>query len=459
MPDDVTALSRRSLMMAGGATLVGLGTASAQGASGQGASGQGASGQGLPGPERPVDTGKVENGRVSFPNWRGPSDRPAPPPAAPLPPAERVGFAIVGLGRLSLEEILPAFGECRKAKPVALMSGSPDKAKAVAAQYGIKPEAVHGYDGWDALARNPEVKAVYIVTPNALHRDQVIAAAGAGKHVLCEKPMAVSSGEARAMIEACAAAKVKLMIAYRCQYEPCNREVVRLVRSAKYGKVRLIEATNTQTMSLPEQWRLKKALAGGGALPDIGLYCLNGVRALMGEEPVAVQAQVHSPDDALYREVEETVAFTLRFPSGALALCSTSYGAHETRSLKVQAEGGAIDLQNAFAYQGQRLFVGHREGKAEARDERVLGAKNQFALEIDHMATCILENRTPRTPGEEGLQDQILMEAIYEAARTGQTVALKGPERRPSLTDKEKARDQDAKGLDPTRGPEPEEAD
>ncbi|AWN47404.1 gfo/Idh/MocA family oxidoreductase [Methylobacterium terrae] len=449
MPDDVTALSRRSLMMAGGATLVGIGSAAAQGTSGQG----------TPGPERPVDTGKVENGKVTFPNWRGPSDRPSPPPPAPLPPSERVGFAIVGLGRLSLEEILPAFGECRKAKPVALMSGSPDKAKAVAAQHGIRPEAVYGYDGWDALARNPEVKAVYIVTPNALHRDQVIAAAGAGKHVLCEKPMATSAAEARAMIDACATAKVTLMIAYRCQYEPYNREVVHLARSGKYGKVKLIEATNTQTMSLPEQWRMRKALAGGGALPDIGLYCLNGVRALMGEEPVSVQAQVHSVDDPLYREVEETVAFTLRFPSGALALCSTSYGAHETRSLTVQAEGAAIQLQNAFAYQGQRLFLSHREGRAEAREERVLGQKNQFALEIDHMATCILEGRTPRTPGEEGLQDQILMEAIYEAARTGQTVALKPPERSVARGEKDgRAKGPDGKPLDQTRGPEPEDA-
>ncbi|KMO14124.1 Gfo/Idh/MocA family protein [Methylobacterium platani] len=450
MPDDVTALSRRSLMMAGGATLVGIGSAAAQGGAGQG----------TPGPQRPVDTGKVENGKVTFPNWRGPSDRPSAPPPAPLPPAERVGFAVVGLGRLSLEEILPAFGACRKAKPVALMSGSPEKAKAVAAQHGIRPEAVYGYDGWDALARNPEVKAVYIVTPNAVHRDQVIAAAGAGKHVLCEKPMAVSSAEARAMIDACAKAKVKLMIAYRCQYEPYNREVVRLARSEKYGKVKLIEATNTQTMSLPEQWRMKKALAGGGALPDIGLYCLNGVRALTGEEPVSVQAQIHSPDDdPLYREVEETVAFTLRFPSGALALCSTSYGAHETRSLTVQAEGGAIQLQNAFAYQGQRLFLSHREGKAEAKEERVLGEKNQFALEIDHMATCILEDRTPRTPGEEGLQDQILMEAIYEAARTGRSVALKEPERSVAKDEKDRGGTaRDGKPLDRTRGPEPEDA-
>ncbi|MFE1602661.1 Gfo/Idh/MocA family oxidoreductase [Methylobacterium sp. ID0610] len=435
MPDDLTLLSRRTLMLAGGATLAAVGGA------------QGASPPQAAVKPAPVDTGRVENGRVTFPNWRGPSDRPAAPPPAPLPPERRVGFAVVGLGRLSLEEILPAFGQTKKAKLVALLSGSPDKAKLVAAQYGVKPEAVHGYDGFAALARNPEVQAVYIVTPNGLHRDHVLAAAGAGKHVLCEKPMANSAAEARAMIDACATAGVKLMIAYRCQYETHNREVTRLVRGGQYGKPKLIEAVNTQTMSLPEQWRLRRDLAGGGALPDIGLYCLNGVRALLGEEPVAVQAQIRSPEDPLYREVEETVAFTLRFPSGALAQCNTSYGAHETRRLAVQAEGGAITLENAFAYEGQRLILNHREGRSEAREERALPVHNQFALEIDHMATCILEDRSPRTPGEEGLQDQILMEAIYEAARTGGTVALKPPER--TLQ----------KGpLDLTRGPAPEDA-
>ncbi|MDN3622773.1 Gfo/Idh/MocA family protein [Methylobacterium isbiliense] len=433
MPDDLTLLSRRTLMLAGGATLAAMGTAEAAGPSGS----SGAQ----------VDTGRVENGRVTFPNWRGPSDRPSAPPPAPLPPDKRVGFAVVGLGRLSLEELLPAFGQTRKARLAALMSGTPDKARLVAAQYGVRPEAVYGYDGWDALAKNPDVQAVYIVTPNGLHRDHVLAAAGAGKHVLCEKPMANSAAEARAMIDACATAGVKLMIAYRCQYEPYNREVVKLVRSGRYGRAKLVEAVNTQTMSLPEQWRMRQALAGGGALPDIGLYCLNGVRALTGEEPVSVQAQIQSADDPLYREVEETVAFTLRFPSGLIAQCATSYGTHETRSLKVQAEGGGIDLQNAFAYEGQRLILHHREGRAEAREERALAAHDQFALEIDHMASCILENRTPRTPGEEGLQDQILMEAIYEAARTGATVALKPPERTVQ------------KGpLDVTRGPEPEEA-
>ena len=433
MADDDTRLSRRTLLAAGsalaGAAIGGTGAQAAP-----------------PAAAVPADTGAVQGGKVMFPNWRGSGDRPPAPTPAPQPPSQRVGYCVVGLGRLSLDEILPAFGETKRARLAAVMSGSPDKAKLVARQYGLPEDAVYGYDEWDRLKANPDVQAVYVVTPNGVHRDNVVAAAAAGKQVLCEKPMAVSSQECRDMIAACAAANVKLMIAYRCQYEPHNRAVIKLARTGEFGKPRMIQAFNGQTTGLPEQWRLRKALAGGGSLPDIGLYCLNTTRAVLGEEPDLIQAQIHSPpDDPKYREVEETVSFTLHFPSGVIAQCLSSYGVYEARSLTLHTSNASIDLQNAFAYQGQRLFVGHRDGKNAARDERILSPKNQFALEMDHFARCIQENLRPRTPGEEGLQDQVLMEAIYEAARTGAPVKVGPPQGAGT-------------GLDVTRGPEPEEA-
>jgi len=442
MPDndsrDDTALSRRRLLRAGGAGLTGAAIARAS----RGAAAQG----GPPGPAVPADTGAVQGGRVVFPNWRGEGDRPPPPPPAPLPPGKRVGICVVGLGRLSLEEILPALGQSKRARLAAVMSGSPEKARLVAAQHGLPEDAVYGYGDWERLKSDGRVRAVYVVTPNALHHRDVLAAAKAGKHVLCEKPMAVSSAEAREMVAACREAGVKLMIAYRCQYEPYNRALAGLVRSGTMGKARFVQAVNGQTSGLPEQWRLRKALAGGGALPDIGLYCLNGIRALTGEEPVSVQAHVTSPEgDPKFREVEESVTFSLRFPSGLVAQCLTSYGIHEARRMSVHTPAADIVLENAFAYEGQRLYVRHRDGKAVSSDERVLGAKNQFALEIDHFARCVIEDIRPRTPGEEGLQDQVLMEAIYEAARTGQPVEVGPPQ---GL----------GRGLDVTRGPEPEEA-
>lgn len=425
MSDRIDNLSRRTVMAAAGAGLVG---ASIPGPSAAAA------------PSR-IDIGEVRDGKVEFPNWRGDADKPSPPPPAPKPPSERVGFAIVGLGRLSLEEILPAFGETKRARPVALVSGTPAKAKTVAAQYGIKESALYDYGSFDDIAENAEIEAVYVVLPNGMHRDFVLRAAKVGKHVLTEKPMANGSAEAREMIAACEAAKVKLMVAYRCQYEPYNREVVRLFRSGELGRARIIQAANTQTMGPADQWRFDKALAGGGALPDIGLYCLNGSRALTGEEPIEVYATMFSPDgDARYVEVEETISFVARFPSGVVAECSASYGAHEHKDLRIHLEKGTIDLKRAFAYEGQELRIAQRSGKAEAERRMTIGQKNQFALEIDHMAECVRSGRQPRTPGEEGLQDHLVMEAIYQSAREGQPVRL---ERR--------------SGLDVTRGPEPSE--
>jgi len=376
-------------------------------------------------PPEPIDVGSVEGGRVAFENWKGEADKPAPPPPAPMPPGERVGFAIMGLGRLSLEEILPAFAECKRSRAVALVSGSPDKARTVAAQYGIPPGSVYGYDEVARLADNPDVRAVYVVTPNGRHRDDVLAVAAAGKHVLLEKPMANTPDEAREMVAACAKAEVKLMIAYRCQYEPFNREAIRLIRSGELGRPRVLEAVNTQVQGPAGQWRLRAPLAGGGALPDIGLYCLNGVRAMLGEEPVEVFARIVNPEgDARYADIEETAVFMLRFPSGAIANCATSYGAHESKDLRIRLERGWIDLENAFAYRGQRMRVARRKGENEAVEELRIGAKNQFALEIDHFAGCVLTGATPRTPGEEGLQDQVLMEALYRSAREGGPVAI-----------------------------------
>lgn len=256
-------------------------------------------------PPTKVDTGSVEGGKVRFENWRAPADTPSGPPPAPLPPSERVGFAIVGLGRLSLEELLPAFSECKKAKPVALVSGTPDKLKVVARQYGIKESACYDYAGFDRIRDNPEIKAVYIVLPNAMHREFVERAAAAGKHVLCEKPMANSSADARAMVAACEKAAVKLMIAYRIQYETYNRRLAKFVREKTFGRLVGMSATNVQTVAEngAEQWRHKRAMAGGGSLPDIGLYCLNTARFLTGAEPVEVFAwSISPPNDPRFAE-------------------------------------------------------------------------------------------------------------------------------------------------------------
>lgn len=401
-------LSRRGLLAAGSVALAGVGGGAA------------AQGSRVPPPSR-IDVGRTGGGRVTFPSISGEADPAVRPPPTPRPEGERVGFAVVGLGRLSLEELLPAFGETERAKVVALVSGTPEKARLVARQYDVRPDAIYGYDDWDRIRGNREIQAVYVVTPNGLHRRDVLNAAAAGKHVLCEKPMANTSAEARDMIAACERARVKLMIAYRCQYEKNNREAIRLFRSGELGQGRLIEAVNTQIQGDPDQWRLKRALAGGGALPDIGIYCLNSARALTGEEPIEVFGRIwNTPNDPRFREVEDNVIFTLRFPSGVMATCSTSYSAFNSKDLRFRNTTGWVDLEDAFAYRGQRLRRASKEG------ERIpeVPSENQFALEIDHFARCVQEDLRPHTPGEEGLQDHVIMEAIYQSARTGQPVSL-----------------------------------
>jgi len=406
--------ARRSLLKTLGAGTTGLALSAA------------ASAQGLPGPS-PIDTGSVQNGKVVFPPWRGEADSPSAPPPAPLPPEQRVGFAIVGLGRLALEEILPAFAESGQARPVALVSGSPEKMATVARQYGIKPECCYSYADFDKLRDNPEVKAVYIVLPNGMHREYVERAAAAGKHVLCEKPLANSSAEARSMIAACDKAGVQLMVAYRIHYQPHNLRVRQFVQEKTFGRLVGFTAVNVQTThpTAAQQWRHKKALAGGGALPDIGLYCLNTVRLITGQEPVEVYAHVFSPPgDPRYAEVEETVNFSLRFPSGLVAQCLTSYGAREDKWQRLELETASIDMPSAYEYQGQRLLIGQRHGDTKGQTELTLPPKNQFAAEIDHFAECVTQNRRSRTPGEEGLRDHLLMEAIYRSAASGQPVKL-----------------------------------
>jgi len=357
--------------------------------------------------------------------WKSKNDVESAPTPTPLPPDQRIGYAIVGLGHLTLEELLPAIVTCKKSRLSALVSGSPEKLKKVAAQYGVKPQNCYSYDTYDQLKDNPEVDVIYIVLPNGLHKEYVIRGARAGKHILCEKPMANSAAECREMIAACNTAGVKLMVAYRIHYQPHNRKIREMLQGKTYGSTKFIQATNCQSSANPAHWRHKKALAGGGALPDIGLYCVNTNRFILGEEPTEVFAYQHStPNDPLFAEVEEMVSWQMKFPGGVIANCVTNYDSHDNKSYDVFCEKGWMKLENAYAYKGQRLNVAHAEGKTRHINDMVIAENDQFAAEMDHFSDCILNNKRPYSTGEEGLQDHIIMEAIYESARTGRPVKI-----------------------------------
>jgi predicted dehydrogenase len=392
-------------------------------------------------PEAPFDTGQVVDGKVRFGSEGSLIEGGAPFGGPPNqdPPDQRIGFAILGLGRLATENIMPAFGRVKHARLAALISGTPEKARVLAAQYGMPEKQIYGYGDFDRIQNDPSIQAIYVVTPNALHHEFVLKAAAAGKHVLCEKPMAVSSAEAADMVRACAQANRKLMIGYRMQYQPHARELTRIVRSGELGAMKAISGFYGQNMGDPAQWRLHKSIAGGGALYDIGIYCLNGTRFTLGEEPIEVNARiVTNSNDPRFKEVEESVYWTMLFPSGVVATLSTSYAMHSTTNFGAHGDRGLAYMQNAYGYSGQRLFLDNTVNGRHALAEIRFGEPDHFATELDHFALCIRNDVKPRTPGEEGLQDMKIIEAIYQSAASGQIVKLPRIE-----------------GLDTTRGPEP----
>ncbi|HKV42423.1 MAG TPA: Gfo/Idh/MocA family oxidoreductase [Blastocatellia bacterium] len=337
----------------------------------------------------------------------------------PDPPGKKLGWAIVGLGRLAINQILPAFAECDHSRVAALVSGHPDKARKLAARYGVATKNIYNYENYDSLRDNPEVDIIYIVLPNGMHAEYTIRGHQAGKHVLTEKPMANTPADCQAMIDAARKANRKLMVAYRCRYEPFNQAMIKMARDREFGPVQVIVADHGFNIGDPAQWRLKRELAGGGSLMDIGIYSLQAARYITGEEPSEVNAFMYStPGDERFKEVEETITFQLRFPSGALANCTSSYGFAGQNRYRVIGTQGWFELEPATSYTGQRMKI-RRNNVTEERDFR---PRDHFAAEMEHMSECVMRDKTPLTPGEEGLQDLKLMAAIYEAARTGKTV-------------------------------------
>jgi predicted dehydrogenase len=349
------------------------------------------------------------------------------PPNLPLPevPGRRVGWAIVGLGELALGEIMPAFPKAKHSQPVALVSGHPDKAKRVAEAYAIPNDSIYNYDNFDKLAEDKSVEVVYIVLPNSMHAEFTMRALRAGKHVLCEKPMAVSVEECTKMIEAAKEADRLLGVAYRLHSEPMNRKVMEMCAKKQFGVIKTFESSNCQDVKAPNI-RLSADL-GGGPVGDVGVYSINAARYCTGEEPVEVTAIAHQPkDDPRFREVPESVAFTLRFPSGILAHCDCSFGSAESRRYRVHCAKGWIEMDPAFSYRGLRLRTkggDPKKGTAEAT-EHLVEAVNHFTEEMDHFSDCVLHGTKLRTPGEMGLADMRVMTAIYEAIRTGKAVPV-----------------------------------
>ena len=328
----------------------------------------------------------------------------------------KLGFAVVGLGKLSLGEIIPALRTTANCRLAALVSGHPDKARRVAAENGLPEDAIYNYENYDRIARDPRIDVVYIVLPNSMHAEYTIRAFKAGKHVLCEKPMASTVEDAEAMVAAGKAANRQLMIAYRCLTEPLNVEAMRRVRSGSLGKPRLV-ITKMVRQSNPndpsDAWRLDMKMSGGGALADMGIYGISASRYLLNEEPIELRAISQTDkSDPRFKSVEDLYSWEFRFPSGAIAQGSTSFDASDTMSYEVIGEHKRLVADPGCFYGGNRLSL----VQGGERQEIPIHEVDHFAREMDWMADVVRGKAPMLAPGEEGVQDMRLIRAIMDSA-------------------------------------------
>jgi predicted dehydrogenase len=337
-----------------------------------------------------------------------------------------IRYAVVGLGHIAQVAVLPAFAHARRnSRVVALVSDDPAKRKALANKYRI--DGTYSYDEYDACLDH--VDAVYIALPNSLHAEYTVRAARAGVHVLCEKPMAVTTDECQRMIDACRENGVKLMIAYRLHFEELNLKVVDLVRHGRIGEPKFFNSTFAMTVRRNDV-RTKRNM-GGGTLYDIGVYCINAARYLFRAEPKEVMALSVNSGTARLDEIDESTGALLRFDGERVAAFVTSFNAAAVASYRIVGTKGQLRVDPAYEYAEGLAYEMTVNGKTTRRR---VGKRDQFAPQLLYFSDCILKDCEPEPSGEEGLQDVRIVQALYESAETGKAVSIPPfqPSKRPT---------------------------
>ena len=345
-------------------------------------------------------------------------------PALPQVPEERMRWAIVGLGTFAVGQVIPGFGDARQSRMTAFVSGNAAKAQDLGARYGVS--RFYDYAGYDAIADDPEIDCVYIVLPVGLHAEYTIRALEAGKHVLCEKPMASTGAECEAMIAAARANGRTLGVAYRVHFEPNNLHALQRIEEGALGTMRFVSADhgfNANPQYPPHKWRLEKELAGGGSMYDIGIYGLNtSLMMLPSDTPQAVSALFSTPpDDPRFTEVEGGLDWRVRMASGITIQGSSSYcwSPYVSRQ-RYFGSTASIEMNPATTYYDNRIRF---EGSGDPPREYSAGnAITQFAAQVDGFSAAARAGQPHRTPGEMGLRDIRLIEAMYRSADDGGAV-------------------------------------
>jgi len=331
---------------------------------------------------------------------------------------DKLGVALVGLGYYSTDLLAPALQQTKYCYLAGIVTGTPAKAEAWKKKYNIPDKNIYNYENFDSIANNPDIDVIYVVLPPSMHKEYVIKAANAGKEVWCEKPMALTESECKAMIDACRRNKKSLALGYRLHHEPNTQEWRRIVKEKQLGKVTKVSCAAGYYETRTNHWKQKKEM-GGGVLYDMGVYAIQGARLGTGMEPIAiVSAQTSTTRPEIYKNgLDETTIATLEFPGGATADIKTSFG-ENINFLNITCEKGEIKMEPYSAYNGQNgtspLGTIHHP----------YDVPFQQAKQMDDDALSIMQKKPMLVPGEEGLHDIRVVEAIYKSAATKQAVRL-----------------------------------
>ncbi|MFS4447779.1 Gfo/Idh/MocA family protein [Maribacter sp. 2307UL18-2] len=325
---------------------------------------------------------------------------------------KKLGIALVGLGSYSSGQLAPGLVDAEHCYLAGIVTGTPSKASQWMKQYNIPKENVYNYENFDTIATNDAIDIVYVVLPNSMHAEFCIRAAKAGKHVICEKPMAVSVAECDAIIEACEEAGVKLSVGYRMQSDPYTNEIKRLVKDKVYGSIQYVSSdAGYISRGNPGQWRLNYALSGGGALMNMGVYSIQSNIYGTGMNPISVSAQEFSTRPDYFKDTDESITAQMEFPNGVVGHMFTSHNANANR-LFCSFERGWAELNPCHNY-------GPLKGRTSDGKEISFPHKSQQMLQMDDFAKHIKTGSTNFAPGEMGKRDMIIVEAIYRSIKEG----------------------------------------
>jgi glucose-fructose oxidoreductase len=330
----------------------------------------------------------------------------------------KIRYAVVGLGHITQVAVLPAFANAKNSELVAFFSDDQKKLNTLGRKYGVK--GLYSYDQYEEVLNRGEVDAVYIALPNHLHREYTVRAANCGVHILCEKPMAVTSEDCEAMIEATRENRVKLMIAYRLHFEEANLSAIDLVEKKKIGDARVFESVFTQAVP-DDNIRLNPREKGGGPTYDVGIYCINAARYLFQAEPECVMAMAANGNERKFKNAEESISVVMKFSGERLATFTCSFGTVAESQYRILGKKGEVFMDNAYSYAKdieQTITINGKEKK------KTYKKRDQFAPELAYFSNCILKGTEPEPNGLEGLADIRVIEAIHQSVDLGSVVRV-----------------------------------